>query len=192
MLKYKILLVDDDSLILEALCDALEGQGYYVMTADNGSDALKIIEKSDFDIVITDLVMDEVDGAKVLKESKLKNPETRVMILTGYGDLTSAIDVLRLEADDYILKPCSDDELFFRVSKCIEKIVYRKKVKIYENILPVCCMCKKIRDDRESKPGLGEWMKVEEYLTRKAKISVTSSYCPECANILKEEIARAR
>jgi len=192
MVKYNILIVDDDPLILESLSTALEGKGYFVRTADNGKIANEIINKSDFDIVITDLVMDKVDGIKVLKEVKKKRPETMVLILTGYGDLKSAVDALRLDADDYILKPCSDDEIFFRISKCIEKIEYKKKIKIYEDILPVCCVCKKIRDDVDGEPGFGKWFSMEEYLSNKAKVSITSSYCPRCAEEARKQIEKLR
>jgi len=188
MKTYKVLLVDDDPAILEALSSALEGEGYDVRTADNGRSALELIANSTFDIVVTDLVMDDIDGIAVLKSTKAKNPDSIVMILTGYGDMNSAIDALRLNADDYILKPCSDDEFFFRIKRGIEKLEYMRKVKIYEHILPVCCVCKKIRDDIRGAPGAGEWMPVEEYLTKKAKISVTSSYCPECAAEVRKEM----
>jgi len=67
--------------------------------------------------------------------AKQLSADTMVIILTGYSDMTSAIDALRLNADDYLLKPCEPEEIFFRISNCVEKLGFKKKIKIYENIL---------------------------------------------------------
>jgi len=189
MKKYNILLVDDDDLILKSLGPALEGRGYEVATSDNGAEAIEMIAGSHYDMVITDLVMTPVDGLEVLKKSKEIRPEILVIILTGFGDMGSSIDALRLDADNYMLKPCEPEELYFRVSNCFRKLELRRKVKLYEKILPVCCQCKKIRDDADREPGTGTWMAVEEYIRDRAKVDVTSTYCPECAQKLRDEIA---
>ena len=140
-----------------------------------------MLNKASFDLVITDLVMAPMNGNDVLKKSKEINPEMMVIILTGFGDMTSAIDALQLDADDYMLKPCEPEEMYFRVSRCLEKLEFKRKIRIYEDILPVCCVCKKIRDDSGRDPGTGQWMEVEEYIRDRAKVDVTSTYCPECA-----------
>lgn len=178
---YSILLVDDDPFILTGIGQDLESEGYSVTTASNGEKAIELLKKTNFDLVITDLVMDKIDGIQVLKEAKEINPETMVIILTGYGDMTSAIKSIRLDADDYILKPCQPDEMNYRVQACLEKLELARKIKLYEKILPVCCVCKKIRDDSGREPGSGEWMGVDKYLWQKAKLSISSTYCPECA-----------
>jgi hypothetical protein len=61
-----------------------------------------------------------------------------------------------------------------------------RKIKLYENILPVCCVCKKVRDDTGREPGKGKWVQMEDYLLNKGKIEVTSTYCPECAKKMME------
>jgi YesN/AraC family two-component response regulator len=188
MRRYAILLVDDDPFILKGIGMDLEREGYQVKTAKNGEEAIELMNKNIYDLVITDLVMDAVDGIGVLKTAKAIYPEIMVIVLTGYGDMTSAIDALRLNADDYILKPCDLDELYFRVGRCLEKYELQQKVKIYENILPVCCVCKKIRDDTGTEPGSGEWQSVEKYIWEKAKLEVTSTYCPVCAKKAMDEI----
>jgi len=177
---YKILLVDDDHLILQSISSALEQEGYHVTTADSGEKAIGFIKENHFDLVLTDLVMDTIDGKRVLKEAKKKNPESIVIILTGYGDLISAIEALRLDADDYLLKPCEPEELSFRISSCLEKSELKRKVKAYETIVPICCECKSIRDDTGKEIGTGEWMPVEQYILTKSKIAVSPTYCPEC------------
>jgi YesN/AraC family two-component response regulator len=112
-------------------------------------------------------------------------------MLTGFGDMESAIDALRLHADDYLLKPCEDEELHFRVASCLEKLELKRKLKLYEDMLPICCVCKKIRDDAGKEPGTGEWMTVERFIGEKAKLTITSSYCPECAKKMEEKIDKA-
>ena len=189
MKTYKILLVDDDLLILQAISSALEQEGYNVTTAANGKEAVELLEQNNFDLILTDLVMDAVDGMGVLKKAKEKNPESIVIILTGFGDLISAIEALRLDADDYLLKPCEPEELSFRVSNCLEKLELKRKVKAYETIVPVCCECKSIRDDTGQEIGTGEWMPVEQYILTKSKIAVSPTYCPEC---IKKELERIK
>jgi DNA-binding response OmpR family regulator len=181
MRKSSILLVDDDVLILQTIGMALEKENYDVKTAESGEAALELIKKRHFDLLITDLVMDVTDGITLLKEAKGLISEIKVIILTAYGSITSTIDALRLGADDFLLKPCEPEEIFFRVKKCFERMELEKKVKLYENILPVCCVCKKVRDDMVSEPGKGRWVQIEDYLLKKGKVEVTSTYCPECA-----------
>ena len=187
---YEILLVDDDPLILKALKPALEQDGYRVTTADNGESAVEMMESRHFDILMTDLVMDAIDGIGVLKKAKTSNPEMMSIILTGFGDIQSAIEALRLGADDYLMKPSEIDEILFRVSSCVEKLELKRRIKAYEGILPICCVCKKIRDDSGREPGTGEWMMIEKFIWKKAKLSVSSTYCPDCFEELQREIEK--
>jgi YesN/AraC family two-component response regulator len=179
--KYSILLVDDDPFILEGIGADLESQGFKITEASSGDKALDLLEKNNYDIVITDLVMENIDGIQVLKKTKSLQPETMVIILTGYGNIQSAIEALRLEADDYLLKPCESAEILYRVNRCLEKAELTRKIKLYQTILPMCCVCKKIRDDRNAEPGKGQWVEVEQFIHDKANLDITSSYCPECA-----------
>lgn len=181
MEKYRILLVDDDPYILEGIGADLESQGFHVTKTDRGDQALLLLKENHFDLVITDLVMEDTDGLQVLKKTKELNSDTMVIILTGYGDMKSAIEALRQQADDYLLKPCESEEMFYRVNRCLEKRELARKIKIYQKILPMCCVCKKIRDDRHAEPGKGQWVSVEEFIHDKANLDITSSYCPECA-----------
>jgi DNA-binding NtrC family response regulator len=181
MEKYRILLVDDDPYILEGIGADLESQGFHVTKTDRGDLALQLLKDNHFDLVITDLVMEDTDGIQVLKKTKELNADTMVIILTGYGDMKSAIEALRQQADDYLLKPCESEEMFYRVNRCLEKRELTRKIKIYQNILPMCCVCKKIRDDRHTEAGKGKWVSVEQFIHDKAKLDITSSYCPECA-----------
>ncbi len=132
MEEHRILLVDDDPLILQTIGSSLESEGYKVTTAESGNDAISLLSEETFGLVITDLVMEPVDGIGVLKKSKEINPESMVILLTGFGNMTSAVDAIRLDADDYLLKPCEPEDLFFRVKRCFEELGLKKKIRMTE------------------------------------------------------------
>ncbi len=190
MKKYSLLLVDDDPFILEGIGEDLEVNGYQVTRAESGEIALALLESIDFDLVITDLIMDSTNGIQVLKKTKAHNPAIQVIILTGFGDVNSAISALRNQADDFLLKPCESQEMLFRVKNCLEKQEMTRKVSLYQKILPMCCVCKKIRDDSGRKPGTGNWIKIEKFIHEKADLDITSSYCPECARKTMAEFSQ--
>lgn len=116
-----LLFVDDEEVIRKSFGRELAVEGFDVTTVDGGDAALAALQQHTFDLVITDLVMPGTDGFGVLKAVKDQAPMTSVIILTGYGDMTSAIDALRLGADDFTLKPCEIEELLFRIRRCLEK-----------------------------------------------------------------------
>ncbi len=180
MLQKKILLVDDEEIIRKSFLKDFEYENYAVTTAASGKEAITMLENDRFDIVLTDLVMQEIDGIDVLNKAKKLNPESITIILTGYGDMASAIEALRLGADDYLLKPCDADELLLRIARCLEKQEAFRKVKLYENILPICMYCKSIRDDTGVEPGSGKWIAVEQYMLAKNGTLMSHTFCPQC------------
>lgn len=179
--KYNLLLVDDDPFILEGIGEDLESRGYQVTRVNSGEKAVEMLQRTSFDLVITDLVMERTDGIQVLKISKEIDATVMVIILTGFGDMLSAIEALRNQADDYMLKPCESSEMFFRVERCLEKLELARRIQLYQKILPMCCVCKKIRVDSGTSAGRGEWVPVEQFIHERAQLEITSSYCPECA-----------
>jgi DNA-binding NtrC family response regulator len=189
--KYNILLVDDDPFILEGMGEDLETNGYQVTRASSGEMAVALLESMDFNLVITDLVMERMDGVQVLKKTKAFNREIQVILLTGFGDLDSAVKALRNHADDYLLKPCESEEMLLRVENCLKKQELTRQINLYQKILPMCCVCKKIRDDSGKKPGTGEWMIIENFIRKKSDLDITSSYCPECAHKTMAEVSRS-
>jgi DNA-binding response OmpR family regulator len=189
--KYNLLLVDDDPFILEGIGEDLEQRGYQVTRVNSGEKAVELLQHGRFDLIITDLIMERTDGIQVLRKSKEIDATAMVIILTGFGDMLSAIEALRSQADDYMLKPCESSEMFFRVERCLEKLELARRINLYQRILPMCCVCKKIRDDTSRAPGRGEWVPVEQFIQERARLDVTSSYCPECARrTLKEFIKK--
>ncbi len=117
----KILLVEDDPHLLYVTYEILEYENYQVTTAINGEAAINALSKNDFDLVITDLNLGQVSGISILKKAKELNPGTTVIIMTGNIDVAYAIEALRLNADDYLLKPFNLYDLLDRVSLCLKK-----------------------------------------------------------------------
>jgi hypothetical protein len=72
--------------------------------------------------------------------------------------------------------------------KCFEKQSLKEKVQLYENILPICLDCKKIRDDSNCEPGKGPWISIENYLISKVGKNMSHGYCPECGKIFLDSI----
>ena len=122
MNKYKILLVDDDPWLLRMMNQTLQDEGYQVTSKSSGEVAIEALGARDFDLVITDFKMGKTDGIAVLKEAKKVNPETMVIMYTGWP-----IDPIELGADDYISKPCGLDELRKGVASCLEKLESKRR-----------------------------------------------------------------
>ena len=127
--RAKILVVDDEAAIRESLCDWLSDVGYEVLTAENGPQALEIIEREKLGIVITDLVMPGMDGIELMKTAKNILPNIEVIIITAYGSIPTAISAMREGAYDYIEKPFCPE----RAELLIEKLVERQKL-VEENL----------------------------------------------------------
>ena len=187
MRKTKILLVDDEAVVLASLKKNLSQEDYDVTIVECGEEAVDLLLNRQFDIVVTDLSMPGLNGIQVLRKVKESNSMTSVIILTGYGNLDSSIEALRLGADDYLLKPCNFDELLIRIRRCLKKQETLKKVKIYENILPICMYCKSIRDDSGSEPSKGKWMPVESYIYHKSGNDISHGCCPKCYELHKDD-----
>jgi DNA-binding NtrC family response regulator len=190
MKKKSLLLVDDEPIILDSFSREMVSAGLEVTKTTSGEDAIARINNGFFDLVVTDLLMPEPDGFQVLKAAKQKGPQIMVIILTGYGVMESAIDALRLGADDFLQKPCDTDELFYRISNCFVKQELQRKIAMYENFLPVCSYCKKIRDDRQGEHGKGSWYGLEEYFSKTKGLRVSHGCCPDCyAEQMKDRLS---
>ena len=111
MSKERILIVDDEESIREFLEIMLRREKYEVATASSAKKALKILEKENFDMVITDIQMPEMNGIELLGKIKDTDSDTVVIMVTAYGSTESAVEAMKLGAYDYITKPFKIDEL---------------------------------------------------------------------------------
>ncbi|MFC1934079.1 sigma-54-dependent transcriptional regulator, partial [Chloroflexota bacterium] len=127
--KIDILVVDDEAIIRESLQDWFSDAGYQVLTADNGPQGLKIIEKERPRIAIVDLIMPGMDGIELLKRAKEISPRIEVILITAYASIPTAIAAMKEGAYDYIEKPFLPE----RVEILIDKLVEHQRL-VEENI----------------------------------------------------------
>jgi putative nucleotidyltransferase with HDIG domain len=118
--KGKILVVDDEEAIREVVSAMLEAQGFECSTAANGRLAQAYLEESTPDLVLSDMVMPEMDGMHLLEWAHQNSPEVPVIIVTAMHDISTALEAIRRGAYDYILKPFEKDQLFLSVRRAIE------------------------------------------------------------------------
>lgn len=117
----KILIVDDEVNLLQALSDVLEKKGYSVATAQNGLEALGKLKERYFNIAIVDLKMPKMGGMELLKAMRDRYPQTLVVILTGYGTIKNAVDAMNKGAHNYLIKPFRPDEILLIINKIMEE-----------------------------------------------------------------------
>jgi DNA-binding NtrC family response regulator len=107
--KGTILVVEDDDIARQNLQYILEKEGYDVLAAETGVKALQLLEKSEFDLVLTDLKMQQVDGMQVLNMVRENHPHTEVIMITAYATVDTAVEAMRQGAYHYIPKPYKVD-----------------------------------------------------------------------------------
>jgi DNA-binding NtrC family response regulator len=129
---YRILLVDDDPLVLSGFVEVLSTDCYDVTAVASGQEAIEILREREFDVVLTDMVMPRVSGLDVLRAALTQQPDSIVIVVTGYASVRSAVDALRLGAYDYVVKPCEDEELLYRVKMGIERSHLRNELRAKE------------------------------------------------------------
>ena len=109
--KAKILVVEDEDIARKNLEHILKREGYDVVSVDNGEKALRRLRSLDFDMVITDLKMEKVDGMEILEKSRKLQPYTEVVMITGYATVDTAVKAMKEGAYYYIAKPYKIDEV---------------------------------------------------------------------------------
>jgi DNA-binding NtrC family response regulator len=121
MSKVNILIVDDDRIILDSLCEFLKLEGYATAGAESFKEAVEKMHNQSFSLVITDVNMPETDGFELLAFIKKNHPGTVVIILTGYGTIESAVEAIKMGAYDYLTKPVIDDDLLLAVERALRQ-----------------------------------------------------------------------
>jgi two-component system response regulator FlrC len=113
----RVLVVEDDQTLREALCDTIQYGGYQTVSACNGIEALKRLETEQVDLVISDVQMDEMDGHTLLREVKSTRNELPFVLVTAHGSIENAVKAMREGATDYLLKPFEAEVLLEMVSR---------------------------------------------------------------------------
>src|SRR6266404_2432822 len=120
-----ILVVEDQDSARESLAELLRGEGYEVREAADGNVAKDLINKLDVDVILTDLMMmPGSDGIEVLKHAREVSPQTLIMLMTAHASVDTAVEALRLGAQDYLLKPL----IFEDVMRKVERLISHRKL----------------------------------------------------------------
>jgi len=135
----RIMIVDDEVELMTALCEALAVQGYETMGFTTGADALKVLVEQDYDLLLTDLMMPEMDGIALLQAGLEIDPNLVGIIMTGHGTVQTAVEAMKTGAFDYVLKPFKLNTLLPLLSRAMEvrslrmeNIQLRETVAIHE------------------------------------------------------------
>ena len=115
-----ILVVDDDNAFRIATVALLQDHGFSAHVASTAKEAQQVFAPDEFDLVLTDLVMEGMNGIELLEWIKARAPETPVLMITGYGSVRTAVEAIRQGAYDYITKPCDNDELLIKIRRVLD------------------------------------------------------------------------
>lgn len=119
--EFKILVADDDEIALDVVSSLLSKEGYPVLTAKDGIEAIAILRREDIGLVITDLRMPGADGIEVLRNAVRIDPNMAVVILTAYGTLDSALEAMEEGAFDYLTKPFKVQEILIIAARAFKR-----------------------------------------------------------------------
>jgi len=128
MIHGSLLVVDDDRQVLESMADWLRDQGLTVDTSAGYCDALELLRKKSYELLLVDVRLQDGDGYDLLEQVRRNYPHTHVMLITGYGDADAAVEALRAGAADYLTKPLIGDELLMAIER-----VFNQRQVIEEN-----------------------------------------------------------
>ncbi|HEX9900920.1 MAG TPA: sigma-54 dependent transcriptional regulator [Candidatus Methylomirabilis sp.] len=116
----RVLVVEDDPEMLAMVCEHLEAEGYGAVGAGRGADAITRLRSAEFDVVLTDLKMPDVDGMEVLRVARESRPDVPVILVTAFGTIETAIQAIRQGAYDYVTKPFALEEISLLVGRALE------------------------------------------------------------------------
>ncbi len=130
-----ILIVDDEKGLRRSTAIAFQLSGHQVEEAATGNEALQLVQKDIFDLIITDLVMEDIDGLELIKKIKLLCPTSSIIMMTAYGSIDSAVTAIKSGAIDYITKPFTEDQIILAAEKALERQKLESTIRVLQNVL---------------------------------------------------------
>ena len=134
---FRVLVAEDEEITRKHILGALREEKYDAEGAANGVDALELVGRDSFDVLITDIKMPRMNGLELLAKVKSMSPETEVIVITGFGSISSAVDAMKSGADDYLPKPFDLDELVLKVNRLRDQKALKREnvaLKTYLNM----------------------------------------------------------
>ncbi|MEW6419869.1 MAG: response regulator [Nitrospirota bacterium] len=119
MSEVRVLVIDDEDIVLKSCYRVLTPEGYDVKMATKGLDGLQMLKNDKYDVVLVDVKMPDMDGIEVLRRIKKEWPDIPVIIITGYSAISDAVFAIKLGAYDYIEKPFAPDTILSSVKKAL-------------------------------------------------------------------------
>jgi DNA-binding NtrC family response regulator len=117
----RLLIIEDEDTLCESLKRVFMRDGYEVDSADSAEAAFKFLEDRSYDLIITDIILPGISGIELLTKYRKKNPAQKVMVITAYASLTTAVESIKAGACDFIIKPLMHDEMKKAVRKALDK-----------------------------------------------------------------------
>ncbi len=179
-----ILIVDDDPTSRIVLGATLKKLGHKVTAASSADEVLTALENGHVPLLISDLVMPGLNGLDLCRRIRAANrPQyTYIILLTVVSGKSGYLVGMKAGADDFLVKPFDEDMLAARLVAAERILNLQSQVKQLSGLLPICCVCKKVRDDQNY------WQQVESYIVKRTDAKFSHGYCPDCFNTVLREI----
>jgi diguanylate cyclase (GGDEF)-like protein/PAS domain S-box-containing protein len=162
------MVVDDSKVALSLISTKLGAEGYACQTSESAEAALELMQKENFDVVITDIFLPGIDGITLTEVLKTKYPTTGIIAITGKADVDGAVRAMKAGADDYITKPFNFDHLIISINRTLEKQRLVKENLNYQNFLQQ----RVFEATREQQSAMAELQKTKDYLENLIESSV--------------------
>lgn len=131
----RILIVDDEKGLRRSTAIAFQMRGHQVEEAATGEEALGLVRKDIFDLIITDLVMEDLDGLELVKNIRALSPTSSIIMMTAYGSIDSAIAATKLGVSDYITKPFTEDQILLAAEKTFQRQKLESTIRVLQSVL---------------------------------------------------------
>lgn len=173
----KILAVEDDPVARRVLHQALRNLDHEVLLAEDGEQALAVLEREPVRVVVSDWMMPKLDGLELCRRIRARPGADYVyfILLTGRtADRANQGEAADAGVDDFLTKPLDPTELWMRLRVAERILRYATQVQQLEAFLPICSYCKKVRDDQNY------WQQIEGYINARTGTDFSHSVCPDC------------
>jgi len=173
----RVLIAEDDAVSSLVLAARIRKRGHEVLVAADGQEAWEIFQRERPRLVITDLMMPQVNGLELCR--RIRGDEGRsytyIILLTALSGKAVFLEGMEAGADDFVTKPLDADGLQARLHVAERTINLQREVTQLQGLLPICAYCKNIREDGD------KWQPLEVYVGQKTEASFAHTLCPECS-----------